>query len=252
MARIMNVRLRFDRQTVGDCLREFLTPGVWRMMHAEVPRWNERAQSWELVSCILTGIWWALLDGHETFTSRFQEARKTAAKLRPKRRAPGGTLSGFLQALGRLPYRSLVVLRIAIRMRTTALLGEGRIGKWVVFAVDGSRLSLPRSELNERTWGWKREGESPNLWVTAIQNLGTGVLHDWCLGPVRSSERAHLRRMLKGLPEGSILLADIGFGGFDQWNFLEERGQRFVIRICSMTQLLIDGAVDIEKEVSGL
>lgn len=43
-------------------------------------------------------------------------------------------------------------------------------------------------------------------------------------------------------------MADIGFGGFDHWVNMEACNQRFVIRVCSMTQLLIEEGVDIKQE----
>jgi len=234
--------LRWDRQTMVVCLRVFLTPAVWRQMHATVPNWKTQAKRWELTTCVLTGIWWALLDGKTSFRKRFGAARETVAKMRPGRRAPGKTLSGFLQALGRLPYRSLVELRVALRARIGKVLGAGKVGRWEAYAVDGTRLILPRTAAQERAWKCSTKGEAPNVHVTALLNLGTGVLHDWRMGGLSSSERGHLRRLLPELPAGSLLVGDIGFCGFDLFKTMQARGQRFLIRVGSTTVLLREGA----------
>ena len=213
-------------------------------MHAEVPHWDDRAQSWELVTLILTGIWMGWLNGRLGLKERFREARETVAKMRNKRRAPGTTLNGYLQALERLPHRAIRKLVAALRDRITELVCAGRVGHWVAFGVDGSRFILPRTEKLEEAFGDK-EAEAPNLWLTAIWNLGTGIVWDWRIGPGHASERAHLLQMLGDLSKGSLLVGDIGFGGFEQlWEY-KRRGQHFLIRVCSITRLLQEESVEV-------
>jgi len=234
--------LRCDRQTLLDCLRTFLTPAVLRSMHSEVPHWDENAKSWELTALVWTGLFMSILDGREKFGKRFDEAREVVAHSRPKRKAPGRSVNGYLMALRRLPYRALVALRTAVRRQIRKELGHWEeIAGWIAFAVDGSRLQLPRSEINERTWGCNREAEAPNLWVTAILTLATGVTYDWCFGPGKSSERAHLLRMLSALPLGCLIVGDIGFCGYDQITAIIGQGRHVLIRCCSTTQLLTEG-----------
>lgn len=242
-------KYRSDRQTLACCLRDFLTPAVWRSVHAEVPHWNEEAESWELTTLILTGLWMALQDGRQAFTKRFKIARETVRKLREKRKAPGETLNGYLQAISRLPYRALARLRQELRERV-ATKHVGLVGGWDCYAVDGSRVELPRTEAQERTWGCNREAEAPNLWVTAILHLGTGILCDWRIGPGNSCEREHLQRMLNALPRWGLIVADIGFGGFEQLSRIQAQGRYFLIRVCSTTQLLMEGQVEIEADGS--
>jgi len=109
----------------------------------------------------------------------------------------------------------------------------------LAYGVDGSSLTLPRTAANEAYFGSRGKKKAvPQLWVTAVMNLGSGVLHDWRFGPGRSGERGHLRRMLKRIPRGALLVGDAGFGGFKHLQRLRERGCFFLVRVCSGTQLL--------------
>ena len=70
----------------------------------------------------------------------------------------------------------------------------------------------------------------PQLWLT--------VLWDWRQGPSDSSERAHLRERLDGLPDRTLLVADAGFQGDEHWQTLLDRGHSFVIRVAGQVRLL--------------
>ena len=111
-----------------------------------------------------------------------------------------------------------------------------------MFAVDGSRCELARTVSNERAFSATRPGkkgntrtgrkskrkikpgkthfpkaDSPQLWVTAMWPVASGLLWDWRLGPFDSSERAHLLGMLRDLPATALVVADAGFMGNDYW-----------------------------------
>jgi hypothetical protein len=65
-----------------------------------------------------------------------------------------------------------------------------------------------------------------------------GLPWAWQTGPVDSSERGHMLEMLSLLPEHSMVVADPGFVGYDNWQAINDAGQAFVIRIGANVKLL--------------
>ena len=157
------------------------------------------------------------------------------------------------------------------------------VAGWAVFAVDGSRVQLPRTKSNEaryrrtkkkkkpqrrarkgkapqptkkarrqskrernRTRGSKKQaGEKtktqpsgPQMWLTLLWHVGLGLPWAWETGPVDSSEREHLLRMLGVLPENSLVVADPGFVGYDYWRAIMEADLAVVIRVGANVRLL--------------
>jgi hypothetical protein len=56
--------------------------------------------------------------------------------------------------------------------------------------------------------------------------------------------------MLDELPLLSLIVADIGFGGFEQLSRIHAQGRYFLIRVCSTTQLLTEGQIEIGADGS--
>ncbi len=115
-----------------------------------------------------------------------------------------------------------------------------RVGGFVMFAVDGSRVDLPRTLRHEQTYaasrkrtkkkgqkkgkavrrsslatGHSRKSDSPQMWLTTMWHVGTGLPWEWRTGPSDSSERGHLLEMLAGWPAGALITADAGFVGYE-------------------------------------
>ena len=67
------------------------------------------------------------------------------------------------------------------------------------------------------------------------------MMWDWRQGPGTSIERNHLREMIPSLPASSLLVGDIGFGGFDMLWDLQGSGVSFIIRCGGNTTLLVEG-----------
>lgn len=232
------------------CLRDFLTPAILRTVHAGVPHWDDQAKSWELTTLLWTSLLVYMQDGKDSLHQRFHRAAKTVGRIRCKQRAPGKTLSGFLQALKRLPYLVLVRFRVAVRDQIRKKVENfTRFGRWLVLAADGSRLILPRTAANEKSFGGDGEGDAPNLLITVIYDILQGIPYDWRIGSTRSGERKHVRQMLGGLPPDALLVADIGFGGYDQMDLMDLGSHCFLIRVGSTTQLLALGK--FEKGIEG-
>ncbi len=83
-----------------------------------------------------------------------------------------------------------------------------------------------------------KKANSPQMWVTTIWHLGVGLPWSWRLGPSNSSEREHLKEMLKDLPKLSLLVADAGFYGYALWSDVLAAGHQFLIRVGSNVHLL--------------
>lgn len=79
---------------------------------------------------------------------------------------------------------------------------------------------------------------SPQIWLTLFWHVGLGLPWAWKTGPVDSSERAHMLEMLGILPENSMIVADAGFVGYDNWRAIEDAGHSFVIRVGANVKLL--------------
>ena len=111
-----------------------------------------------------------------------------------------------------------------------------RIRGFVPLAVDGTRISLPRTRANLRAHGGvSRESGEPQALLVALVHATLRVPFRWRLGGARLGERALLEQMLDGLPPNALLLMDAGFGGHGFLSELDRRGIRFVVRGSRLT-----------------
>ena len=84
----------------------------------------------------------------------------------------------------------------------------------------------------------KKKANSPQMWLTLLWHVGSGLPWDWRTGPSDSSEREHVQKMLRNLPQNTLMTADAGFVGYEFWNDLLQRGHDFVIRVGGNVKLL--------------
>ena len=146
--------------------------------------------------------------------------------------------------------------------------GQWTIAGYVVFAGDGSRIELARTESledafspqkkkqkrrNQRAGKGRRgrakisakqnrtkkqsaasvakKANSPQMWLTLLWHVGSGLPWAWRSGPSDSSEREQLQQTLAELPENSLITADAGFVGYDFWKAIQDARQNFLIRV---------------------
>jgi hypothetical protein len=140
----------------------------------------------------------------------------------------GTSYSGWVQAQLREQPRLVPLVVRRLRELQMALPNRREFGCWEVFAADGSQVSCPRTTENQEAMGnlGKPDG-IPQLSLTTILHLGTGLPWDLRVGPGTDSERSHLRVMLSDLPLNSLLVADAGFVGYDLCRDLLEQKQHF-------------------------
>jgi hypothetical protein len=84
----------------------------------------------------------------------------------------------------------------------------------------------------------KKKANTPQMWLTLLWHVGTGLPWAWKTGPSDSSERAHVQEMLGELPEKSLITADAGFVGYDFWKDILNSEHHFVARVGGNVSLL--------------
>jgi hypothetical protein len=232
-----------------DCLREFLTPDVWKQAHRgrkakkKSPRWATQP----LVLTLLVMTWCC----GDSQPERFETAKAFVATCLPKRRRPGQTVQGFHKALAKLPLAVLRAVAAGVRRRLAAVLDLQTEG-FVVLGCDGSRLECPRTEELEQRLGCVGKAKAaPALWVTALVHLRTGLLWSWRLGKGDAAEREHLRQLLPTFPAGTLLVADAGFNGYWLAQAIVAAGAAFLIRVSGKDSLYTEGGVSVSEWSEG-
>jgi hypothetical protein len=180
------------------------------------------------------------------------------------------------QALSRALVRYSPQLVPALWARLQSLMQQTcqdawQVGKWLVLAVDGSRVGVPRTQRNEERFNKprnrrrkkkssaKKRGRhaqrkrpkrgskshydpqpvAPQMWLTLVWHIGMRLPWCWELGPSYSSERAHLLTLLDNhrFPGNTLICADAGFVGYDFWRTILAHDQSFLIRVGSKVRL---------------
>lgn len=222
-------------------LQRLIPDQTWRGLEGLAKRGMDPRTRWspKLILLCWVVMGWSI---QGQLTERFREGRETLAWMFYRRRRCGGSYQGLTRATQRvgvpLFHRFWIVFRGTIPKRVgTAWKWYG----WTVFAVDGSRIDAPRTRRNEKALGKAaRDKSHPQWWITRLIHLPTKMMWDWRQGPGTSSERAHLREMIPSLPPSSLLVGDIGFGGFDLLWQLSNGKVAFVIRCGGNSTLLVE------------
>ena len=186
--------------------------------------------------------WVAILmvwSAEQTLQMRFEETREVVRSLFPKWPL-GKSYTGWYEAQLKwlTPLRPALGKRLRQQLRTRAGRHWQREG-WCAFTADGSRVECPRTAANEnelKCAGKKKTG--PQLFVTTLLHMGTGVPWDFRIGPGTASERRHLEEMLADLPPRSLLVADAGFTGYEFYRRILAAQQSFLLRVGSNVHLL--------------
>jgi hypothetical protein len=231
-----------------DSLHELLPPAIWKQ--AKQARGKTKSPRWTTQPLVLTllAMTWCCGD---SFAERFETAKGFVAVCLPKRRRPGKTAAGFQDALAKLPTRVLRVVAAGVRRRLLSWLDLSTDG-FVVFGCDGSSMETPRvEELEERLDPPLKNQARPQVWVTALVHLRTGLLWSWRLGKGYSRERDHLRALLGTLPPEALIVADAGFNGYDLARAITRAGASFLIRMSGKDRLYTEKHVELGKFKEG-
>lgn len=238
---------------------------------------TKRTATWLPRMLAVTAVLWAT--GEQTnLTDRFATARKIVDKIFRWRPAPGATYQGFMKMLRKwhVDLQLVTIPHVRVQMQEV-LPTQWEIGGYVVFAGDGSRIEVGRTQSLEEAFspqrkknarkknaGKNKKGKqkkqprkqevpakqkqsdesvakkenSPQMWLTLMWHVGTGLPWAWRTGPSDSSERQHLEEMLAELPENSLITADAGFVGYDFWTAILNAKHNFLIRVGANVRLL--------------
>jgi hypothetical protein len=241
----------------------------WLLASARLSDLTFRGEcSWTPKGLIVMAILWAWSD-EKSLTKRFTHARKVVIAMDILARVPAATYQAFLKMLTTWTVVLATALFDALRRRMRSdLAARLEVCGLQVFGVDGSRLELPRTVSNEerfspaktrrpsrsrvraraRWWARSRasrarrarqkKANSPQMWLTTMFHVGTGLPWDWRIGPSDSSERDHLRQMIEALPAGALIAADAGFVGYVTWKALLDSGRHLLVRVGANVRLL--------------
>jgi hypothetical protein len=180
----------------------------------------------------------------------FMAAREVVVSMYLSRRRPGETLAGFLDALSNQSAALLSIVVVGLRRMTIRLSGRTwRLGPWVAMGADGSRVECPMTARNEKGLGCAgKDKTTPQLFVTTLFHVVTGLPWAWIRGRGDSSERGQLRRMLKELPLRTLLLMDAGFPGYLLLRALMAMGHDFIVRVGRNVNLLKGLGWDVRQD----
>ncbi len=242
-----------SRKTVAAELREAVGRVIdKRSLTDFVPHGNAKWSPATLAAAAL--VWaWGLRRG---LLERYDEARLIARELSPNGTLPA-SYQGFIALIA--DHSDRLLAAIVPRLRTLMRESAGsywQVGRWTVFAVDGTRVELPKTAANERHFtrpnGKRRDPNArPQAWLTVLWHVGLGLPWAFRHGPGFSHERDHLVEMLAELPAGALLTADAGFTGYRLWQRLLADGHSFLIRIGANVRLLAaEGRLKTRGEIA--
>jgi len=180
-------------------------------------------------------------EGTAKLTERFKNVCDCLGKLFPRWRL-GTSYSGFSESLRAWSPRVLpaITARLQMQLQTMASKHWRREG-WLAFAADGTRVECPRTEGNEEGLGCAgKDRTAPQLMLTTLYHMGTGLPWAFRVGPGTESERRQLDDLMEQLPEEALLVTDAGFASYELCKSLIDCGRHFLLRVGSNTHLLAE------------
>jgi hypothetical protein len=218
-----------QHKTNGDDLRRALNWIVVDDIFADV-RLHGNVK-WKPLALVCLAIFW-VWSSQPGLVEAAKDAIDTVAKLFGSDAVAVKSYQALTDALVRYTPQLLPILwaRVQSLMQKTGPDGW-RVGKWLPLAVDGSRVSVPRTKPNEERFnkpkkprGKKKsptnkrgrhaqrkrpkqptkshydpQAVGPQMWLTLVWHIGLRLPWCWKLGPSYSSERDHLGKLLKEL-----------------------------------------------------
>lgn len=210
-------------------------------------------------------VWMAILwawSNESTLLERFACAQRLIQHLQSESAKTSTSYQAFIKVLIRWTEPLVLALQVTLRNRMEALSSEDwtRQG-FVVFGVDGSKVSLPRTKSNQQAYSHARQDSKRNrrkkphdraatkkteqsqIFLTTLFHVGLNLPWDWRTGPADSSERQHALEMLDSLPQNALLTGDAGFVGYDfantvLGNTVLKSGTQLLVRVGANVKLL--------------
>jgi DDE family transposase len=250
-------------QLNGERLRAAVNWAVNRRIFAHLKFHGNTV--WQVTDLILLTVVW-VWSNDAALTGAFREAR--CWSLDVLGRSAVTTYQGLLKALVTWTGSWLPLLWAQLhQLMEEHGGGYWRVGLWLALAVDGSRVSVPRTKDNEKAFCAPNYGKSrtaryrrkkknkgkrvrrrlkkpqpvkPQIWVTLLWHIGLQMPWSWKTGPSYACEREHLRQMLSAqkFPKNTLFCCDAGFTGYELWKAMSDAGHAFLIRVGANVTLL--------------
>ena len=254
------VPLVINHHTMKQVIDWLLAPAVFASLA------GGSQATWKPRMLAAAAVLWATSE-LSTLHARFAQARKVITKVFRWHPAPGVSYQGFMKMLAQWQDELLAAIVPHLREQMQEVLpAQWETAGYAVFAGDGSRVALARSESLEASFAPVRrrrksarrkktatarrppkkqaaasrhkKATSPQLWLTLVWHVGSGLPWAWRTGPSGSSERDQLVAMVPELPAHALLAADAGFVGYALWQALLTAGHHFVIRVGANVHLV--------------
>ena len=197
------------RSSLRPAMRGIFTGPFLSLLMGLGPQ-SRPAKRWTLEYVIYVSVL-MVLDESESLKDRFAHARQVVVSLFPNRRRSGRTYQGYVLACRRLHRRHRQAIQRRLREHHRGIAGPfwQRDG-WVAFAADGTRVELPRTAANEKAFGCAgRDKTGPQLQLTSLYSLGTGLPWAWQIGagrdPLTWSVAESLRQVRGAMRQGGRL-----------------------------------------------
>jgi hypothetical protein len=246
-------RIGKSRRRVFYCQELLAAIGRW-LPHRGLPlqvqdgrvRWTPRL----LVTAAILFAWLPGMAAKDIFAT----ARNAVVAMYSSRRRPGRGCQGFFEAMARISDSLLATVQAALRAGMEQLAGSSwRFLDWVVLGVDGTRVECPMTRANEQAFGCAgKKKTTPQLALTLLFHVATGLPWTWMRGGGKQSERKHLRKLIACLPRRTLLLADAGFTGYVLLRRLLCGGHDFIVRVGRNVTLLRKLGFDVEAKADNV
>src|SRR5579863_2007457 len=249
-------RVNQGRLTHSDLLHRALAWVIDEKIFSELSLHGNTG--WTAGQLVVLRVW----SSNSTLTGAFQEAFHLSTVIG---QAAVATYEGLMDALVKWTPQLVPLLwaRLQILMQDAG--GTyWRVGPWLALAVDGSRVTTPRTKSNEEAFSAKNYGQGhtaksrkkrknkrkrskklstpvkPQIWLTLIWHMGLKMPWCWKSGPSTSSERQHFLELLKAhkFPMKTLFCCDAGFVGYELWKTIIDQGHSFLIRVGGNVRLL--------------
>lgn len=243
----------------GETLRAAVTWVVDRQIFTHLKMHGNT--TWQVVDLILLAVVW-VWSNDATLTGSFVEAQRWSLDVLG--RAAVGTYQGLMKALVTWTGSWLPLLWERLHQLMEEQGGKHwRVGLWLALAVDGSRVSVPRTQENEKAFCAPNYGKGktaryrkkngkrkrrpakpqpvkPQIWVTLLWHMGLQMPWSWKTGPSYAAERDHFREMLRTqhFPKNTLFCGDAGFVGYELWKTMIDAGHSFLVRVGGNVTLL--------------
>jgi hypothetical protein len=196
-------------------------------------RWTPQRLAW-----VATLMAW---DEGQTLSARFEHACATARDVHRHWKL-GTSYSGFAAALTRWAPPLSEARKRRFRREMLRIAGPyQKRGRWMAFAADGTRIEAPHTVADEADLGCAgKDKTAPQVFLTTLWHMGTGLPWDERVGPGTASERTHLKQMVPELPAGALVVTDAGFVGYGLCLRLLRHGTHFLLRVGGNITLLKD------------